>query len=465
MAGFDSRLAGCYNLSLTDSAARSSPMNARHPTLSSRCLRRQCASGLLAALVFVAAGCGPGALPTPDRSALATLPTATPTEPTPSSQVQLPPRPTDTPSPTRTPTATATGTSTPTPTGTPTAVPTPTATPGPLTMAVGVRDPLIEQLEAAGYSLAGRQEAPDGDGRVVAMLLKPAVDSTVGNSVPRLLVYRFVAGMAPDLIFRDEGNDVVLVFAGTGASPDVPLGWRDINGDGWLELAIRAFNGGDCWACNRTYVLQLRPTGDEASGGERLREITGALPAVNLLRNPMIPKRLNDLDGDGQLEIEVLDGTFEFGFGLSRDQSPGLYRVFDWDGERYVDASTRFPGYFEGQIGASRASLEAGYGTALDPGAVIGQAVLILLAYDARGQRDEGWALFQQLTDPLNWQGEASEGATALLVAVRDHLRGQVERSERFAPWPPQVPEPGAPSEQGTPVLTPLPTAEATPGS
>ncbi|MFN2164804.1 MAG: hypothetical protein ACK2U9_00905 [Anaerolineae bacterium] len=466
MACFDSHGTGCYNPHRYDSATRSSFMNACHPKFSSVSLRRLWAWSLLAILALTAAGCGPEALPTPDRSALATLPTATPTEPTPSSLVQLPPRPTDTPSPTLTPTPTPVGTSTPTPTRTPTPSPTPTATPGPLVAALGLRDPLVDKLEAAGYTMAGREAVPDGDGQVVAFLLEPAVDpggDAMGNSVPRMLVYRNVAGAPPALIFEDEGNDVALAFAGAGYSRDVSPGWRDINGDGRLELPIWAFNGGDCWACSRIYVLQLLPTGTEAYGGERIREITGALPALNLLTEPLIPKWMSDLDGDGQLELEVLDGTFEFGFGPSRSQSPGLYRVFAWDGERYGDASTRFASYFDYQIDTARADLESTFGTPLDAQAVIGKAVLILLAYDARGQRDAGWPLFQQLSDPSNWQGEAAEGATDLLLAVRDHLRGQYERGEPFTPWLPQIPEPGAPSEQETPALTPSPAAEPAP--
>lgn len=466
MGCFDSHGTGCYNPGCYDSATRSALMNACHPKFSGWSRRRLWAWALLAALLLVAAGCGPEALPTPDRSALATLPTATPTEPTPSSLVQLPPRPTETPSPTLTPTPTAVGTSTPTPTRTATPSPTPTATPGPLATALGLRDPLVDELEAAGYTLASRQAIPDGNGQVVAFLLEPAADSgggAAGNPVPRIVVYRSVAGAAPTLIFEDEGNDVALAFAGAGYNRDISPGWRDINGDGRLELPIWAFNGGDCWACSRVYVLQLLPAGSAASGGQPIREITGAVPALNLLIEPMIPKWLSDLDGDGQLEIEVLDGTFEFGFGLSRGQSPGLYRVFDWDGERYSDASGRFAGYFDHQIDSARGDLESTFGTPLDAQAVIGKAVLILLAYDARGQRDEGWAEFQQLSDPINWQGEASEGAIDLLVAVRDHLRGQYERGEPFTPWPPQIPGPGAPSEQETPTVPPAPEPEAPP--
>ena len=44
------------------------------------------------------------------------------------------------------------------------------------------------------------------------------------------------------------------------------------------------------------------------------------MPFLNLLVNPTIPKWLNDLNGDGNPEIEALDATFEFGFGLDHQE-------------------------------------------------------------------------------------------------------------------------------------------------
>lgn len=392
-------------------------------------------------------GCAPKALPTPDRAALAMLPTATPTWPTPTSQATLAPRPTDTPTltPTTTPTATATGTATPTLTPTPSATPTPT--PGPLALALGVHDSLIMRLDAELYELVAEQSTGAAGKRVVAYLLKPPQDDDgvfVGNLVPRLLIYQRLAGQPPVLLFQDEGSDVSLKFAGIGANPAEPLGWQDINGDGLLELPVVAANGGYCWACVRTYVLQLTT---DAQGRAAIRELTGAIPAVNLIANPLIPKWLSDLNGDGRLEIEVLDGSFEFAFGLDRQHSPGLFRVFQWDGQKYADASLSYPGYLAYQSDRARAEVEATYGQPLQGQPEIGKAVLLLLAYAARGQRDEGWAQFEQLTDPGHWPEEANAGALAWLVAVRDHLRGQYERGEPFAPWPVAIPVPGAPSE------------------
>lgn len=417
--------------------------------------------------LIVASGCGPALLPTPDRSSLAVLPTSTPTEPTPAPGVTLPPRPTDTPSSTPTVTPTPTYTSTPSPTSTPTATPTFTATPGPIANALGFRDPLLDRLDADRYTVAARQTTGSGKDRIVAMIFEPPpghAAAKAGSLVPRLLIYRMHAGSQPELLFEDEGSDETLQFAGSGYASDQPLGWRDINDDGLLELPIYAANGGYCWACTRVYVLQFVPDQRKDDPADpSIRELTGAFPALNLVTNPIVPKWLNDLDGDGQLEVEALDAGFEFAFGLDRESSPGLYRVLDWNGQRYVDASLRYPGYFDYQIDQARSEVEATYGAPLRGHFEIGKALLVLLAYTARGQRDEGWALFEQLTDPTHWQGEAVEGATALLTAVRDHLRGQYERGEPFASWPPSAPSTGSSAASTPETVAPTPVESSVP--
>lgn len=446
------------------------------------------ASILLISVLFSLSACSGASLPTPDRSALAALPTATPTEPTPSLAVALPRRPTDTatPLPTATPTATPTGTATPTASPTPTA--TPTATPGPLFTALGFLDDTLTKLEEAGYRVTDQQATGPASDQVIAYLVEPPKDDNgviVGDAVPRLLIYRRRAGQPAQLLFQDEGSDESIQFAGLGYAWDEPLGWQDLNGDGLLELPIWAANGGYCWACNRVYILQLRPqTNTQAAGragesepgaGTRLRprayqirELTGAVPHLNLLTKPFIPKWLNDLDGDGRPEIEVLDGTFEFGFGLDRQWSPGLYRVYDWDGSAYSDVSLYYPGYFDFQIDKARSAVEAAYGQPLQGQPEIGRSLLVLLAYTARGQRDEGWNVFWQLSDPTHWAGEATPGALAWLNQVRDYLRGQYEAGEPFHSWPPSPPSPRSfePSEQqpaAPPAEPATPPAESAP--
>ncbi len=418
----------------------------------SRCAPRWSGGALVRAAVWllltllVPAGCASLALPTPDQSALAALPTATPTRPTPQGALAFGPRPSDTPSPTASPTATFTPspTSTPSPTATPT--PTRTPTPGPLVRALGIDDSRIRRFEAEGFTVAEQQATGRAGDRIRAIILRPPdqEDALPGVQVPRLLVYHQRSGQPPLLLFEDEGGDEKIQFAGYGQSWTTPLGWRDINGDGLLELPVWASNGGFCFACSRVYVLQLAPVDDPGSAESgrpwQIRELTGAVPYINLLQNPVIPKWLTDFNGDGIAEIEALDGSFEYAFGLWDAYSPRFYRPLIWTERGYTDVSRGSPAYFDGQIQRAAAAVQATFGEPLASQDPIGRALTVLLAYEASGRRDEGWAAFWLLSDPANWPGEGVPGLLDLLSRIRQHLQGQYERGEVFAPWPPLVP-------------------------
>jgi hypothetical protein len=199
--------------------------------------------------------------------------------------------------------------------------------------------------------------------------------------------------------------------------------------------------------------LQLAPFEDpdnpKEDAGWQVRELTGAVPFLNLLQNPIIPKWLSDFNGDGKAEIEALDGSFEYAFGLFREYSPRLYRPLVWDGQSYADTSRWSPGYFDGQIQRATEAVQATFDQPLASQDPIGKALTVLLAYDASGRREEGWSLFWQLSDPVNWTGEAASGLLDLLSRIREHVQGQFERSETFAPWPPTVPALTASSDAG----------------
>jgi hypothetical protein len=311
---------------------------------------------------------------------------------------------------------------------------------------LGFDDSFIGRFDAEGYTIAERQNTVRSGDRIVAIILSPPAqdDATPGVLLPRLLIYHLRRGQTPELLFMDEGSDETIQFAGYGLSWQEALGWRDITGDGQLELPIWAANGGFCFACNRIYVLQLAsvedPDDPEGDTGLRVRELTGAVPFLNLLQNPIIPKWLSDFDGDGTAEIEALDGSFEFAFGLFREYSPRFYRPLIWDGQRYVDRSRWNPGYFDGQIQRAVEAVQATHGQPLASQDAIGKALTVLLAYDASGRREEGWAAFWQLSDPANWTGEGAPGLLDYLQRIREHVQGQYDRGESFASWPPVVP-------------------------
>lgn len=410
-------------------------------------------------------GCAALALPTPDRSALAVLPTSTPTRPTRAAAATLPPRPSDTPSATATITPTPTRTPTPSPTPTRTPTPTHTPTPGPIARSLRVNDATTRRLDAAGYTIAEQQETLQSGHRIRALILQPPPQEGAGVSVqvPRLLIYSLPPSGPSQLLFEDEGSDQAIQFAGYGITWKTALGWRDINGDGRLELPVWADNGGYCFACNRIYILQLVPTGD---AGWRIRELTGSYPPLNLLQNPIVPKWLSDYDGNGVAEYEALDATFEFAFGLYHLASPRFYRYFVWSGGRYIDTSLGSPTYLDTQIQKDTAAVQSTYGQPLTLQDTLGKSISVLLAYEASGRRDQGWAAFWQLSDPIHWAGETTPGLLDLLARIRGYLAGQYQRGDPFAPWPPLVPAPSASSNSDAPPIqasTPITTMGGAP--
>ena len=314
---------------------------------------------------------------------------------------------------------------------------------------LGFSDELIAGFDSAGYTFGGQQVTGSGRNRVVAFIVEPpltADEINVGDQVPRLLIYRYGTSQPPQLLFEDEGSDQTIQFAGLGYSWEEPLGWGDINGDGLLELPIWAANGGYCFACTRLYILQLpnEQTAAAATGATRssppMREFTGAVPALNLITQPFIPRWLTDFNGDGDPEVAVLDGRFEHAFGLSPASSPGLMRIYDWDGTKYSDVSRGYPGYLKDQADRAKSEVETTFGQALPSQDTLGQVLTVLTAYELAGQRDEGWTFFWQLSDPVNWNGEAAPGLLEWIARIRDYLKGQYDRGEPFAAWPPTTP-------------------------
>ena len=413
-------------------------------------LKRLFVGCVLLATGMVTISCASLALPTPQAFNTPSRPTVLPV-PTPQAESAL------TAGSSAPSTATALATHTPTPTSTL------TPTPSLLTQSLGVSHALISQLESEGYTAGDHQVTTvQGERFVAAILLPPTQsDSAPKVNLPRLTIFHVLAGQPAELLFEDEGSDEEIQFAGYGTTWNTPIGWSDLTADGLLELPIWANNGGPCFACTRIYVLQLLPSDTTPDQGWQIRELTGAFPFLNLVQTPMVPKLLSDYNNDQVAEVEVLDARFEFGFGLDRAQSPRLYRYWVWDDTQYRDASANSPAYFNGQIARARAAVESTYGQPLPGPAVFGQAITVLLAYEASGRREEGWAVFDLLSAPSNWNGEAWAGLLDWLRQIRNYVRGQYERGEPFAAWPPLSPPPVPAEEPTVSASAPITPAQA----
>ena len=106
--------------------------------------------------------------------------------------------------------------------------------------------------------------------------------------------------------------------------------------------------------------------------------------------------------------------------GFTRSNSPRYNRVFGWIDGQYTDLSAFYPGYLQAQADRNRSEVEATYGQPLPGQNPLGRSVSMLLAYDAQGRREEGWPLFLQVSDPVNWTGEAQPGLIALMLRIRN---------------------------------------------
>lgn len=177
---------------------------------------------------------------------------------------------------------------------------------------------------------------------------------------------------------------------------------RDVNGDGTIELVLRVSTGGNCWGCQHIELFQLHR-------GQLIEVPTPASGSV-------VPIRLDDLDGDGRFEVLAIDARWEGGFGkLCHACSPGVLVIYRWEDGRYVEASRRFPQFYEAEI----ARLEGDLRDPFNDGSSIGRAASVLLNYLQKGEAQRGWERFQTFITPSRfrdpqWASVAQEIAAAL---------------------------------------------------
>ena len=111
----------------------------------------------------------------------------------------------------------------------------------------------------------------------------------------------------------------------------------DLNGDGRKELVVSAANGGNCWQCSRVLLYTLEGNGARLIASE--------------------PMRLEDLDGDGRVELLVGDTRWEAYDDFSHAAAPGGTLVYTWRDGAYVFAGSDAAAYYDGKLAELRAGL------------------------------------------------------------------------------------------------------------
>jgi hypothetical protein len=149
-------------------------------------------------------------------------------------------------------------------------------------------------------------------------------------------------GQATIRVSGGAGTDKAIVeplaSAGEGL---LPLWCGDILGDGSTALAYERFSGG-AHCCFTLTVVTLGP-----DGRQLLQVDMGNAGGLE-------PEQLS---GDGPLQLRSSSDVFAYFDDLPFVASPFLPMIFRYDGSRYVEATTDYPGYLRAQLDEARNQL------------------------------------------------------------------------------------------------------------
>ncbi|MBI5289645.1 MAG: hypothetical protein HY873_11800 [Chloroflexi bacterium] len=130
--------------------------------------------------------------------------------------------------------------------------------------------------------------------------------------------------------------------ANMGLSMESDLSFKDLNADGSLEVVYRALSG-NFWMSAAELAVSVWPDSTVSD-----------LPFVLPIERSS-PDRPEDLDGDGVYEWWAADASWE-SRAFAHAYSPISWFVLAWNGEAYVDASSRFGSNIVGRGEASQGS-------------------------------------------------------------------------------------------------------------
>lgn len=230
---------------------------------------------------------------------------------------------------------------------------------------------------------------------------------------PNYLLIAKTEGQQTEIVYQLQEARRFLLYT-YSSEGQTTLDWVDMNADGLMELPFIVDQGGNCWTCSQMQVLQLRADDSVVS-------LTDSVPSEDELGESFVALGLNDADGDGVQEWLVLDARFEFAFDLCHACSPAGFRLYAWDGEVYHNASAQFPEFYAQRIADLSAQVEE-MRQSDEPwtGTELGNMVSLLLAYENAGRGEEGLALFDEYSEPTQYEGRLSEEQLTSLQEARD---------------------------------------------
>jgi hypothetical protein len=190
----------------------------------------------------------------------------------------------------------------------------------------------VARLAAQGLRLKEAFEVTSEGGQYLAAVFEQPQPKDISESYEFRIIEN-ANGAARTLFRRTE-----FFFSLPSDGPMAKLNGTDINRDGAAEIIVQASSGGNCWSCNPTEIYTLRGHKAELIAAGPMREI-------------------QDLDGDGSVELLVTDARWEFYSDFSHVASPSATIVYSWRNGRYVYASRDYSAYYGGELKDLRARL------------------------------------------------------------------------------------------------------------
>lgn len=190
------------------------------------------------------------------------------------------------------------------------------------------------------------------------------------------------------VVFELKGGKLVEIFnatewvfeLGNGLSGDY-FRTEDINKDNLKVFVVTGGTGGNCWTCGYLRLFQVKD--------HKVFELLSNLPETQVIYGIM------DLDNNGIKELIVLGAEWEFYMELCHACSPSVDFVYTWKDDRYQDASSEFPLYYEEKIKRIESEIEGMSVEDRGSDYYIGRAVSIFLNYVKIGEKKKGWEIFK----------------------------------------------------------------------
>jgi hypothetical protein len=187
----------------------------------------------------------------------------------------------------------------------------------------------VERDAQGGRRVAATREVSSVGKRFLAVVFEGPKE----ESDKTLRLYFVPDGATAPTSVQLYGEQIV----GFGTYEDPETVAADLNGDGKKELVVSVANGGNCWQCSRVLLYTLEGSGPRLIASE--------------------PMRLEDLDGDGRVELLVGDTRWEAYDDFSHAAAPGGTLVYTWRDGAYVFAGSDASAFYDRELAEMRAGL------------------------------------------------------------------------------------------------------------